>query len=62
MFLGNNLFEDNFHDWKITLFLKGKHLGKNLKFHNNTNILSKHQYHSFKTSIFLWRYFHKIDK
>ena len=30
------LFEDDFHDWKIPpLFLIGKHLGKNFKFHNN---------------------------
>ena len=40
------LLEDDFHDWKIIpLFLIGKHLGKNLKFHNNTdinnNIISK---------------------
>ena len=40
------LFEDNFHDWKvIPLFLTGKHLGKNFKFHNNidknNDILSK---------------------
>ena len=33
------LFEDNFHDWKvIPLFLIGKHLGKNFKFHNNNDI------------------------
>ena len=30
------LSEDDFHDWKvIPLFLIGKHLGKNFKFHNN---------------------------
>ena len=30
------LFEDNFHDWKvIPLFLVGKHVGENFKFHNN---------------------------
>ena len=30
------LFDDDFHDWKIPpLFLIGKHLGKNFKFHNN---------------------------
>ena len=29
------LFEDDFQDWKvIPLFLRGKHLGKNFKFHN----------------------------
>ena len=33
------LFEDGFHDWKtIPLFLIGKHLGKNFKFHNNIDI------------------------
>ena len=33
------LFEDDFHDWKvIPLFLIGKHLGKNFKFHNNIDI------------------------
>ena len=33
------LFEDDFHYWQITpLFLKGKHLGKNFKFHNNIDI------------------------
>ena len=40
------LFEDDFHDRKIILlFLIGKHLGKNFKFHNNIDtsdsILSK---------------------
>ena len=40
------LFENDFHDWKvIPLFLTGKHLGKNFKFHNNidknNDILSK---------------------
>ena len=30
------LFKDDFQDWKIPpLFLIGKHLGKNFKFHNN---------------------------
>ena len=30
------MLEDYFHDWKvIPLFLIGKHLGKNIKFHNN---------------------------
>ena len=29
------LFEDGFHVWKVTtLFLIGKHLAKNFKFHN----------------------------
>ena len=33
------LLEDDFHDWKvILLFLIGKHLGKNFKFHNNIDI------------------------
>ena len=33
------LFEDDFHEWKvITLFLIGKHLRKNFKFHNNIDI------------------------
>ena len=33
------LFDDDFHDRKvIPLFLIGKHLGKNLKFHNNIDI------------------------
>ena len=33
------LFEDEFHDWKIIpLFLMGKQLGKNFKFHNNIDI------------------------
>ena len=33
------LFEDDFHDWKvIPLFLIGKYLGKNFKFHNNIDI------------------------
>ena len=32
-------FEDDFHDWKvIPLFLIGKHLGKNFKFHWNIGI------------------------
>ena len=49
-------FEDDFHDWKvIPLFLIGKHLGKNLKFHNNidinNDILSKFQ--SFYQDIFI---------
>ena len=53
------LSEDDFHDWKvIPLFLIGKYLGKNFKFHNNID----KQLHSFKTSIFLSRYFHKMDK
>ena len=35
------LFEDNFHDCKvIPLFLIGKHLGKNFKFHNNIDMSS----------------------
>ena len=39
MFLGKNLFEDNFHDWKIIpLFLIGEHLGKNFKFHSNIDL------------------------
>ena len=33
------LFEDDFHGWKvIPLFLIGKHLGKNIKFHNDIEI------------------------
>ena len=40
------LFKDDFHHSKaISLFLIGKHLGKNFKFHNsiiiNNNLLSK---------------------
>ena len=32
------MFEDDIHDWKIIpLFLRGKHLGKNFQFHNNTD-------------------------
>ena len=50
------LFEDDFHDWKvIPLFLIGKHLGKNFKFHNNidisNDILSK--FPSFYQDIFV---------
>ena len=49
-------FEDDFHDWKvIPLFLIGKHLGKNFKFHNNIDlskdILSK--FPSFYQNIFI---------
>ena len=48
------LFEDDFHDWKIiSLFLIGKHLGKNFKFHNNNDI---------NHDIFLSIYFPKMDK
>ena len=33
------LLENDFQDWKvIPLFLIGKHLGKNFKFHNNIDI------------------------
>ena len=44
--LVKRLFENDFHGWKvILLFLIGKHLGKNFKFHNNidtnNDILSK---------------------
>ena len=50
------LSEDDFHDWKvIPLFLIGKHLSKNIKFHNNINlsndILSKSP--SFYQDIFI---------
>ena len=51
--------EDDFHDWKIIpLFLIGKHLGKNFKFHNNidisNDILSK--FPSFYQDILIkWR-------
>ena len=50
------LFEDDFHDWKvIPLFLIGKHLVKNFKFHNNmdisNDILSK--FPSFYKDIFI---------
>ena len=50
------MFEDNFHDWKvIPLFLVGKHLGKNFKFHNNVDanndILSK--FLSFHRDVFI---------
>ena len=35
------LFKDYFHDWKvIPLFLIGKHLGNNFKFHNNFDIIN----------------------
>ena len=53
------LFEDDFHDWKvIPLFLIGRHLGKNFKFHNNIDmsngILSK--FPPFYQDIFIkWR-------
>ena len=46
-FWSKRSFEDNFLDWKvIPLFLIGKHLGKNSKFHNipkefYNNILNK---------------------
>ena len=44
--LVKRLFENDFRGWKvILLFLIGKHLGKNFKFHNNidtnNDILSK---------------------
>ena len=50
------LSEDNCHDWKeIPLFLIGKHLGNNFKFHNNidisNDILSK--FPSFYQDIFM---------
>ena len=50
------LFEDDFHDWKIIpLFLIGKYLGENFKFHNNIDMnndtLSKFQ--SFYQDIFI---------
>ena len=33
------MFEDDFHDWKIIpLFVIGKYLGKNFKFHHNIDI------------------------
>ena len=33
------LFEDDFHDWKVVApFLRGKHLGNNLKFHNSIDL------------------------
>ena len=55
MFLGKRLFEDDFHDWKIILFLIGKYLGKNFKFHDNVDIsndiLSK--FPSFYQDIFI---------
>ena len=53
------LFEDDFHDWKvIPLFLIGRHLSKNFKFHNNidmsNDILSK--FPPFYQDIFIkWR-------
>ena len=38
-FWAKRFFEDDFHYWKVTpLFLMGKHLGKNFKFHNNIDI------------------------
>ena len=50
------LFKDDFHDWKvIPLFLIGKHLGNDFKFHNNIyiniDILSK--FPSFYQDIFI---------
>ena len=50
------LFEDDFHDWKIIpLFLMGKQLGTNFKFHNSIDIsngiLSK--FLSFDQEIFI---------
>ena len=50
------LFEDDFHNWKIIpLFLIGKHLVKNFKFHNNidisNDILSK--FPTFSQDIFI---------
>ena len=37
--LVKRLFENDFHQWKvILLFLIGKDLGKNFKFHNNIDI------------------------
>ena len=57
--LNNNLFEDDFHDWKvISLFLIDKHLGWNFKFCNNIDINND----PFKMSTFLSRYFNKMDK
>ena len=44
MFLGEKI-ENDFHDSKvIPLFLIGKHLGKNFKFHNNTTFDKKGAY------------------
>ena len=52
------LFEDDFHDWKvIPLFLIGKHLGKNFKFHNNID-LSKDILPKFPLS----KCFYNMDK
>ena len=54
------LCEDDFHDWKvIPLFLIGKHLDKNFKFHNNID-LSKDILSKFPS--FLSKYFYKVDK
>ena len=54
------LFEDDFLDWKvIPLSLVGKHLSENFKFHNNIDL---NKDISFEISIFLSRYFYKIDK
>ena len=37
-------FEDDFHDWKvIPLFLIGKHLSRNFKFHNNIDLSKLHE-------------------
>ena len=50
------LFEDDFHDWKVTpLFLMGKHLGKNFKFHNNIDIINDilSKFPSFYQDIFI---------
>ena len=50
------LFDDDFRDWKIIpLFLIGKYLGKNFKFHNNIDIsnYSISTFPSFYQDIFI---------
>ena len=50
------MFEDDFHDWKvIPLFLIGKHLGKNFKFHSNSDISNDilSNFSSFYQDIFI---------
>ena len=50
------LFEDDFYDWKlISLFLIGKYLGKNFKFHNNIDISNDivSKFPSFYQDIFI---------
>ena len=50
------MFKDNFCGWKVVaLFLISKHLGKNFKFHNNTDISNEvlSKFPSFYQDIFV---------